>query len=406
MSTLVGWVAVLGIFGAYGFREWSKSHPAQLARAGQQRQRQDRHLPNQRKEQKEIKPKRVRANDAAPGAKTATTAVAAPQITYSYSSDDDAASNREFARQLASVKQGTKFTGKAKDETRQKSVKQSRAEELPVSGDSGVAISAPSSTAGIDADDDRSSAASPVLGATVAGNVDDMLEKPAPGPTVLRLTPSTEEKKPVKTKAKAAEPVETKKQRQNRKKAELAKAVREEAEADRKVKLEAQRRTARVAEGRAAKDGSAFMAAQAKSNAWKGNGGKPAAAESNGFLPSQPLDTFDPNAVQPAKAKSAAPSAAKTDDWISSLPSEEEQMEMLRKEEEDSWSTVKPKARKAKTAEQAENGQATAAVKTPAAATSNGVASKSQGKAFTQKSAFAALSTETEEAAEEAEWDV
>lgn len=420
LSTLIGWAAVLGLFGAYSFREWSKSHPTQLAKVGQQRQRQERHLPNQRKEQKEPKPKRARASDASHGAKPPAAAVAAPQppIAYSYSSeDDDAAKNREFARQLASVKQGTKISGKAKDDTRQKSVKQSRAEELPVSaGDhaAAAAVSAPSSTAGIDADDDRSSMASPVLGAVVAGNVDDMLEKQAPGPSVLRLTVAEETNPAQAKKAKAApEPVETKKQRQNRKKVELAKAAREDAEVDRKAKLEAQRRTARLAEGRAAKDGSASVAAQASaSSAWKSNGVKPstdASTGSNTFIPAQPLDTFDSNAVQTdASNKSSARSAEKGEDWMSSLPSEEEQMEMLRKEEEESWSTVKPKSRKAKGADAGENGHLdTPAAKVAAVSATGNASSAPSSKFFTQKSAFAALSTDAPaEEEEEAEWDV
>ncbi|EFX03587.1 hypothetical protein CMQ_515 [Grosmannia clavigera kw1407] len=410
LSTLIGWAAVLGLFGAYSFREWSKSHPAQLAKVAQQKQRQERHFPTQRKEQKEAKPKRARASEPPQAAKSAAATVTAPPppIIYTYSSDDDAANNREFARQLASVKQGTKISSKAKDDTRQKSVKQSRAEELPVTTETAAAVSAPSSTAGIDADDDRSSVASPVLGAVAAGGVSDMLEKQAPGPSVLRLTVS--EDKPVKAKkAKAApEPVETKKQRQNRKKVEQAKAAREEAEVERKSKLEAQRRTARLAEGRAAKDGSAFVAAQTSaSSAWTGNGVKSSAEASAGsatFIPAQPLDTFDSNAVHTDASKSSARSGDKGEDWMSSLPSEEEQMEMLRKEEEESWSTVKTKSRKSKAADAGENGHADTAAPKVAPVFVAGSGS-SAVKSFTQKSAFAALSTDTP-AEEEAEWDV
>ncbi|CAK7197497.1 hypothetical protein SEUCBS139899_000144 [Sporothrix eucalyptigena] len=421
MSTLLGWVAVLGLFGYIGHREWTIKQRAQLARTEPQRLRQGRQAAAQQKElkkpkQKENKPKRDATQGSDAKTRTPTPAVAAP--TYDYSSDDgDAARNREFARQLNSVKQGTKFTGKTKEETRQKSVKQSRAEEVPVAA--AVAtytgrISAPSSTAGIDADDDSSSAAtSPVLAATQqAGNVDDMLEKRAPGPSVIRLT-GTEEKPNYKTaKPKAApEPVETKKQRQNRKKAELAKAEREAAEKDRKVKQEAQRRTARQAEGRAAKDGSAFMAAQAaKSNAWTDKAASSASSGNNGFVPVQPLDTFDSNAVHTDASKSSVPSYDKGEDWMSSLPSEEEQMELLRGE--DSWNTVKTKKGKKNNKENApvEEAPAPAAPKAappPAHAPAPVPAApqKQRPAQIGSKSSFAALAVDGAEEQEE-EWDV
>ncbi|OAA68590.1 hypothetical protein SPI_00785 [Niveomyces insectorum RCEF 264] len=442
MSTLIGWAAVLGVIGAYTYREHSKNRRAKLARADAQWSRQERQNANARKELKEAKvrenkPKRaIRTEDATQGSSYAAKLKAAPpaaapaqpaSANYSYSSDDDTANNREFARQLASVKQGTKFAGKAKDETRQKSVKQSRAEELPVTGGGeGGRISAPSSTAGIDADDDRSSVASPVVGAVEVG-VEDMLEPKAPGPSVLRLTDTQEKTAGKIQKPKAApEPAETKKQRQNRKKAELAKAEREAAEKDRRVKLEAQRRTARQAEGRSAKDGSAFVAAQAnQANAWTNNGtnGKPksppamAAPGVNGFLPVQPLDTYDANAVQTDASKSSVPSYDKGEEWMSSLPSEEEQMELLRKDDEDAWSTVKTKPRKTKnkelTAEKAGAGVApekatsgsSTAVSTTGA-TSTLLSEKKRPVAISKPSSFAALSVSNPADEQEEEWDV
>lgn len=431
MSTLAGWVVVLALFGGFGYREWSSSQRAQLTREPQ-RSRQERQVPGAQKgykklkQPKENKPKHAtQGSDAKTKAPAPAPAQAAPVKTYDYSSDDrdadrDAARNREFARQLNSVKQGTKFTGKTKEENRQKSVKQSRAEEAPVVADTGR-VSAPSSTAGIDADDDSSSAAtSPVLAATQASAVDDMLEKAAPGPSVLRLT-GTEEKPTYKTqKPKAApEVVETKKQRQNRKKAELAKAEREVAEKDRKTKLEAQRRTARQAEGRAAKDGSAFMAAQAaQSNAWTGNGtnGKTASSASsgaNGFIPVQPLDTFDVNAVQTDASKSSVPSYDKNEEWMSSLPSEEEQMEILRNDQiEDSWNTV-TKGRKSKKNKEAASveevpGAAPVATKAPVAAAiaPAPVAQKQRPAPVASQSSFAALAVDNPAEEQEEEWDV
>ncbi len=422
MSTMMGYVAVLSLFGAYFFREWNRNRQATLARTEAQRLRQERQTINARRETKEARPKenrakRARADGAAQAAPALATATGTKKAqSYSFSSDDDTVSNREFARQLSNVKQGTKFTGKAKEDTRQKSVKQSRAEELPTAVASGH-VSVPSSTDGIDADDDRSSVASPVLAAIEAGNVSDMLEKPAPGPSVLRLTGTEDKTSDKSKKSKAAsEPLETKKQRQNRKKVELAKVEREEAEKERKVKQEAQRRLARQAEGRAAKDGSAFIAAQAKqSNAWTGSSsvnGSTAAAPASGandFIPSQPLDTFDSNAVQTDASKSSAPSYDKGEDWMSSLPSEEEQMELLRSE--DSWSTVKTKNRKKNKKENQDSVPADEPTNAPSApATAPVAVSKTMNDrsrpAIATQSSFAALTVDGAAENEEQEWDV
>ncbi|KAJ2987347.1 hypothetical protein NUW58_g4558 [Xylaria curta] len=225
----------------------------------------------------------------------------------------DKKADRDFARQLSNTHAGTKFNTKKSEDKRQKSPP-------------------PSSTTG-DADDDLSPQASPVVTAADSQGVSDMLEPVASGPSVLRLTGTDSVKKPKERKTKTPEPVETKKQRQNRKKAEAAKAAREEDEKERKVKMEQQRRAARIAEGRPAKDGSNFVPAQ---NAWDS---EPA----NGGASVQLLDTFEQQPKpQPAKAHTAAPAATKaTSDPWSGLPSEEEQLEMIR--QEDSWSEVKTK---------------------------------------------------------------
>ncbi|KAI0533920.1 hypothetical protein GGR58DRAFT_85434 [Xylaria digitata] len=238
----------------------------------------------------------------------------------------DKKADRDFARQLSNTHAGTKFNTKKSDEKRQKSVKQSKAQEIIPDK-----ISAPSSTTG-DADDDLSPQVSPVITAADSQGVSDMLEPVAPGPSVLRLTGTDSVKKPKERKAKAPEPVETKKQRQNRKKAEAAKAAREEEEKERKVKMEQQRRTARIAEGRAAKDGSTFVATQ---NAWSS---QPA----NGSDSVQLLDTFEQQPKpEPIKATTSATAAPTTKDPWSGLPSEEEQLEMIR--QEDLWNEVKTK---------------------------------------------------------------
>ncbi|TGJ83213.1 hypothetical protein E0Z10_g5563 [Xylaria hypoxylon] len=309
----------------------------------------------------------------------------------------DKKADRDFARQLSNTHAGAKFNTRKADEKRQKSVKQSKAQEI-ISDK----ISAPSSTTG-DADDDLSPQSSPVVTAADSQGVSDMLEPVAPGPSVLRLTGTDSVKKPKDRKAKTPEPVETKKQRQNRKKVETAKVAREEDEKERKVKMEQQRRTARIAEGRAAKDGSTFVATQ---NAWSS---QPA----NGSHPVQLLDTFEqqpkPEPVKAPVSTPVAPAAKTSSDPWSGLPSEEEQLEMIR--QEDSWNEVKTKKKGKKKGAAIEasipssqptngNSSATASSK-PANGTKKPILTSSN-------SSFAALTPEEADDDEdiEEEWDV
>jgi hypothetical protein len=427
MSTLGGWAFLSAIFGYYIFRNLQDKWARDAARAGAHRQKlEERQTLQSRKESKE-KAKRQRgeaySKDVDDSSKSAQPKQRAPKpasaTTYTPDySTDDGVDNREFAKQLASVKAGTNLNApKKSDEKRTRSVKQSRAREIdePVSDSK---PSAPSSTAGADADDDQSSVASPEVKATDAGDVSDMLEPKSAGPAVLRLT-DTEKVKQKQKKAKEPEKVETKKQRQNRQKAEAAKAAREEAEKSRKAAEEAQRRLARVSEGRAAKDGSAFMAAQAASkSAWNGNSpnGKAEDATNGDHSAVQPLDTFDSSRSEVPAAKATPPKAKQADNWMASLPSEEEQMEILRGEEE--WSTVAPKkAGKGKKKEpvvetpaEPEPVQAAPAVSQPALKAQKPAAVNGNSKpkvAFSQQSSFAALSTNDDDQEEvENEWDV
>ncbi|KAK0730460.1 hypothetical protein B0H67DRAFT_596593 [Lasiosphaeris hirsuta] len=339
-------------------------------------------------------------------------------------SSDDGVDNREFARQLASIKQGTNLNApKKSEEKRQKSVKQSRARLIdePVVDNK---VSAPSSTTGVDGDDDESPLASPQVQAVDAGDVTDMLEpKAAAGPAVLRLT-DTDKIKQKEKKTKEPEKVETKKQRQNRLKAEAAKAVREESEKQRQVALEAQRRLARISEGRAAKDGSTFVAAQAAQSVWSDKGANTSSASSltnGGHLPVQPLDTFDTSShADGSVSKAATPAPSKTDNYLaslSSLPSEEEQLKLLLGQED--WNTVttkksnKGKKKDPVTDNEAESTATQTQQAVPAAF--QAVATKAQKtsingngkptKSFSQQSSFAALSPADEPEVEE-EWDV
>ncbi|QQK47064.1 hypothetical protein Pdw03_1962 [Penicillium digitatum] len=203
-----------------------------------------------------------------------------------------------------------------------------------------------SSTTGAEADDDLSPAASPAVKATVpsAGYVSDMLEAPAPGASVLRVTGNVESQ-PKKQKAQTFKEVETKKQRQQRLKNEARKQQVQEAEVERKKLLEKQLHTARESERREAARSTAPA-----TNAWQTkestapvktsvvNGGSrpapvvPATSASQGLL-----DTFE---------SPAAPAPTK---WAQNLPSEEEQMRLLGAANgDDEWTTVSKKQPKKK----------------------------------------------------------
>lgn len=268
------------------------------------------------------------------------------QPTYADVADDkEEQDNKEFARRMAATKAGGAIgASKAKVETRQKSVKQSRAQEkkekpgVEFSSDN---LTAPSSTNGGDADDDQSPINSPELSATtieslVSGGVADMLEKPSAGPSVLKISaptnPAPEKKQ--KTPAPAA-PVESKKQRQNRQKAEAQKAQREADEAERQKLMEQSRRNARVAEGRAAKDGSGFMASKAPTYASQWTAPPPT---TNGTTTSdkkvQLLDTNE-SVEKPAESAASQETGSK---WETNL-SEEDQIRIFA--ENENWETVK-----------------------------------------------------------------
>jgi hypothetical protein len=314
---------------------------------------------------------------------------------------DDGADNREFAKQLAQAKEGKKFNNRAEGgKQKEKSVKQSKANQMT----NGFADEKPSDT-GAEADDDQSPIDSPEARPVDVSGVGDMLEPAPTGPSVLRITNMEKENDKPKV-AKTPQKTETKKQRQNRKKAEAAKEAREEAEKERKTLEEKQRRTARIAEGRPAKDGSHFKAANI-TNSWSkgspsGAGEKPVAGDEKSLH--QPLDTFTKPAAEvqkPAPQKSEG-------SWISSLPSEEEQFEML-KDEADEWSTVQSKSSKKgkRTGESGDEMPKQLANKPKPAAPATKPTSKagvSQG--FGAFSALSDGAAKEEEDEEEEEWDV
>ncbi|KAI1298824.1 hypothetical protein F5Y03DRAFT_258668 [Xylaria venustula] len=399
LTTIGGYAAIAVVFGLWLYSQNNKKEQIRRSHVVKQPTKQsDRDVPTdvKKKTEKAIKPK-PKPSSSAPERTESTV----PTSSYDKEEADiaDKKADREFARQLSNTHAGTKFNTKKSEEKRQKSVKQSKAQEVVTDK-----ISAPSSTTG-DADDDLSPQVSPVVTAADSQGVSDMLEPVASGPSVLRLTGTDSVKKPKERKAKAPEPVETKKQRQNRKKAEAAKAARDEDEKERKVKLEQQRRTARIAEGRAAKDGSTFAATQ---NAWESQ-------PTNGSAPVQLLDTFEqqskPEPSKTPSSTSAAPAAKATSDPWSGLPSEEEQLEMLR--QEDSWNEVKTKKKGKKKDATSETGVASSQPtnnNTTSITTANAKPANGAKKPIltSSSSSFAALTPEetADDEEQEEEWDV
>ncbi|KAI1759665.1 hypothetical protein GGR53DRAFT_131235 [Hypoxylon sp. FL1150] len=404
LTTIGGWVVIVLVGGTIYYRSFISNQPnktherrGSFTKVSGRQNDADLTGDTKKKTEKAAKPK-PKPKAPANTSNEATT----PSVNYNRDEDEaaDRKADREFARQLSNAHTGTKFNTKTSDDKRQKSVKQSKAREI--SDVSGGKTSVPSSHAG-DADDDLSSQASPVVGAINGQDVSDMLEPTPAGPSVLRLTDTDSVKKPKERKQKALEVVETKKQRQNRKKNEAAKAAREQEEKERKVLMEQQRRTARIAEGRAAKDGSTFVANT--KNAWDGK-------SANNDNAIQPLDTYEQQpkaeAAKPSTQSAAATTQEKADPWVSGMPSEEEQMELLRLE--DSWSEVKTKKKGKKRDSSVETS-------TPSAQTTNGASNVGATKPaapingtkkpilVSSNSSFAALTPEGTDDNEE-EWDV
>lgn len=311
--------------------------------------------------------------------------------------EDEDVNNQEFARQFQNAKSGTISNSRPSVAARQKSVKQSQAKDTSASNNvsrtetSSNEVSKASSSAGVDGDDDISDANSPPLGATQmktlrSGDVSDMLESPAAGPSVLRITepaipsqPKTERKP-----TRSSEVAETKKQRQNRKKAEAKKEAREEQEKERRVLLEKQLRTAREAEGRAAKDGSTFMVKNAPtSSVWNA----PPTSVNGQSVPAvkdvELLDTYEPTTngmiKSPPQTSSTDDDKKAAGDWDRPIPSEEEQMRLL--EEEMAWNTVTSKKGKKKGGEsEAAPGQKVAEYNKPSVKASKAVLTNGDSK--------------------------
>ena len=269
---------------------------------------------------------------------------------------DEGMDNKEFARQLASLKKGSSLNAPSQAGAAPKT-KKARDNAKNAGLFAGGNDQYGSSTGGADGDDDLSPVASPSFGAVkngdYSGDVSDMLEAPSSGPSVLRLTESNQPQRQKQQKAKVAEPQETKKQRQNRLKNEAKKVEREQQEKERRVLLEKQLRTAREAEGRPAKNGVAPAKAPVQSAWAQGNnstGARTPQQSSNSNMPL--LHTFEPENKPPVRGSESQNGAA-TQSWQHDLPSEEDQMKMISQlNGDDGWNTVgKPKKGKKKPAE-------------------------------------------------------
>ena len=284
--------------------------------------------------------------------------------------DDDGMDIKAFAKHLSDLKTGTALKPPARSGEVKRTKKQGKAEELPL-GPSNSGAGAPnngvgsqdmsttSSTTGADADDDRSPSTSPAFGATRShggpGDVSDMLEAPAAGPSVLRLTEPTQPQRISQPRSpKPAQTQETKKQRQNRQKNEEKKVAREQADKERRVLLEKQLRTAREAEGRPAKNGLASSKPPGNTAWSKPAAGQTTSSGSAASVKDTPLlDTFEEN-VKP-DTKDVDGVSAKVS-WADDLPSEEEQFRILNEMNGNSeWNTVE-KGRKKKAKVPATNG--------------------------------------------------
>jgi hypothetical protein len=261
--------------------------------------------------------------------------------------DEEDINNQDFAKRLTAAKTGVAPPESAKTGNKEKRGKKAAAPPESTGSElSGSHLSTrTSSTTGADADDDLSSAGSPVVNATVPSTdfISDMLESPAPGASVLRLTGSMESAGK-KQRPQSFKQVESKKQRQQRLKNEARKQQIQEAEEQRRKLLEKQLHTAREAERRASAQ---RQSASPAANAWNtkpvnntGNGAPKVAASHNVPL----LDTFQ--AEKPAAAVTQPDRSSGT--WSQDLPPEEEQMRILGVTDEEDWTTVSTKKGKKK----------------------------------------------------------
>lgn len=339
----ISWAVVLVVAGGLGWY-YNGPKPKDRVSAKPVDEKVD-HAPAAKKQKR--KPKKSPEPSVTPKDRAVESPAAEPQSQDAEKPDEEI-DNNEMAKRFAAVKNGAPQVGTDSSKS-QKSKKKKATSAAHLEGGSSdrsgsrVSTRTPSTT-GAEADDDLSSTESPAVNASVptAGHVSDMLEAPAPGASVLRVTGSMETE-PKKQKPQSFKQVETKKQRQQRMKNEARKSQVQEAEEQRRKLLEKQLHSAREAERR--------EAAKAKpatpTNAWQTKD-KP---NTNGVqnapqsLQAGLLDTFEPETPS-AQPTQTAPDSKK---WAQGLPSEDEQMRMLGASNgQDEWTTVSSKKMKKK----------------------------------------------------------
>ena len=261
--------------------------------------------------------------------------------------NDEEIDRKEFAKRFAAVKTGGLAPSSAAAESgskahqRRNKKKNNKVNGIPVSHTSTRA----SSTTGAEADDDLSSTESPKTDTATRGSEDvsDMLDAPAPKASVLRVTGAAgSEPKKQPPKKESFKPAETKKQRQQRLKNEERKQQVKEAEQERRKLLEKQLHMARELERREAKP---VTVTPPTTNAWASPTQTLDATTtgSNGITSSIQapkvtlLDTFDD--TNPA-SNLTQESPATPREWGQSIPTEEEQMQILGVSSESEWTTV------------------------------------------------------------------
>ena len=183
-STLTGWVAVIALGGGYYYYVKEKKTPPtstkQTSKSIDQREPKAKKAParSERSAKKKTSQPPPEGEKADQGFSTS----------ISNDRDDEADSNREFARQISNIKSGQVPQGKAKAEKKQKSVKQSKAQEKQSAAESSDNADAPSSATGGDADDDQSSVNSPELEASSEATPVTVLTPSSPKPYLQLLT--------------------------------------------------------------------------------------------------------------------------------------------------------------------------------------------------------------------------
>ncbi|GAD95114.1 hypothetical protein AOR_1_394074 [Paecilomyces variotii No. 5] len=343
MNPYISWALVLVVAGGLGWYYTNVPHPKAKAVTKPLIEKVE-----SVQETKKPKRKAKKASPApAPAAKPKEKPSTKETAPFPEKAEED--DNKEFARQLAAAREGVTPVPKTKPSGKEKRTKEPVANHLE-SGSSEVSGSTrASSTTGADADDDLSPAGSPSVNPTAAGHVSDMLEPPAPGASVLRLTGSLETA-PKKQKQQSFKPVETKKQRQQRLKNEERKRQTQEAEQERRKLLEKQLHTAREAERREA----ARSKQPTPANAWNttpaatNGASKPAPVQDVGLL-----DTFEDKTPT---ATASSSSDSKQGKWTQALPSEEEQMRILGVSGTDDWTTVSSGKKGKKKTDKADEG--------------------------------------------------